>query len=143
MTADVLPVYGPTNPVKAEGGVIRYGSVIGLDLKREQVYRKLHADVWPAILDRLHLSSVRNYSIFVAQLEGRKYLFSYFEYVGDDFAADMRKIAEDPATQEWWTHTDPCQQRLPGTADGEQWLNLESVFFSALSAITDPSPGAG
>jgi L-rhamnose mutarotase len=35
-------------------------------------------------------------------------LFAYFEYVGDDFEADMAIMEADPVTQEWWTHTKPC-----------------------------------
>ena len=40
-------------------------------------------------------------------------LFAYFEYVGDDFAADMAKMAADPMTQDWWKFTDPLQEPLP------------------------------
>ena len=125
----VYAVHGPTNPPKPSGGVSRHGSVIGLDPAKEQLYRKLHADVWPEVLNRLRSSSIRNYSIFVGELAGQKYLFSYFEYAGADFDADMRRIAEDPVTRKWWALTDPCQIRLPGTPDSSQWLSLESVFF--------------
>ena len=39
-------------------------------------------------------------------------LFSYYEYIGTDHAADQARIAADPATQRWWQLTDP----LPGKA---------------------------
>jgi len=32
---------------------------------------------------------------------GKYCLSSYFEYVGNDFEADMAKMAADPTTQEW------------------------------------------
>ncbi len=43
----------------------RYASVIGLRPEGEARYRELHAAVWPAVLDRLSTSHIRNYSIFV------------------------------------------------------------------------------
>jgi L-rhamnose mutarotase len=36
-------------------------------------------------------------------------LFAYFEYIGDDFAADMVKMAADPVTQDWWAIMEPMQ----------------------------------
>ncbi len=54
---------------------------------------------------------------------------SYFEYTGDDFAADMRKMAEDSTTQEWWKETMPCQVPLPSRKPGEQWSSMEMVFL--------------
>jgi len=46
------------------------------------------------------------------------------------FAADMARMAEDPKTQEWWTHTDPCQSPLTSGAQGEQWSMMEEVFHT-------------
>ena len=60
--------------------------------------------------------------------DGKHYLFSYFEYVGSDFAADMAAMAADPRTQEWWKITDPCQEPLPDRAEGEWWAAAEEVF---------------
>ncbi len=133
MAAHPLAVFGPTNPASDPAAPRRVGSVIELRPEMEQRYRQLHADVWHSVLNRLHLSSVRNYSIYLGRLDGRTLLFSQFDYVGEDFAADMAAIAADPFTRDWWAHTDPCQQRLPGTPDGEQWLTLEPVFHAALA----------
>ena len=127
----VKPVYGPTNPTPDQAekmDIQRFGSVIGLVPEKEQYYRELHAKVWPEIVGQLKNSNIQNYSIFISELEGKKYLFSYFEYVGDDFKGDMAKISEHPKTKEWWKETDPCQKRLPGTPKGDQWKGLEMVF---------------
>ena len=80
--SEVRPVFGPTNPPPQEHTQAprrRFASVIGLSRQKEQAYRKLHADVWPGVLERLRASHIDNYSIFVAELDGKKYLFSYFE----------------------------------------------------------------
>ena len=37
-------------------------------------------------------------------------------------------MAADPKTQEWWTLTDPCQERLESAAEGEHWAMMEEVF---------------
>ncbi len=126
------PVYGPTNPSAEDARkmpVKRFGSVIGLNPEKELYYRELHADVWPQILERIKASNIRNYSIYITELEGKKYLFSYFEYVGQDFDADMQAIGDDPETKRWWAETDPCQRRLPNRKDGAQWSDMEMVFL--------------
>ena len=110
--------------------VQRFGSVIGLKPEKKDYYIKLHAETWPTVLKRIRESNIRNYSIYMAELEGKLYLFSYFEYIGDDFDADMAKIGEDPETQRWWKETDPCQTRLPDTPEGEQWLGIPEVFHT-------------
>lgn len=124
-------VYGPTNPSPEEQAgaeIRRFGSVIGLNAEKEQYYRELHADVWPTVLDRIRKSNMRNYSIYTTEIEAKKYLFSYFEYVGKDLAADMQAIADDPETRRWWQETDPCQIQLPTRKPDANWSEMEMVF---------------
>jgi L-rhamnose mutarotase len=47
---------------------------------------------------------------------------------GDDLAADLARMAQDPVTQAWWRLTDPCQEPLPSAAPGERWVQAEEVF---------------
>ncbi len=105
-------------------GVHRIGQVIRLRPEHAAEYLKLHEAVWPEVLAMITACNIRNYSIF----RHGDLLFSYFEYVGRDFDADMRKMAADPVTQRWWKLTDPCQERIEGTPDGEQWLEIPEVF---------------
>jgi L-rhamnose mutarotase len=104
--------------------VQRYGMVIKVKPEKLALYRALHADPWPEVLATITACHIRNYSIYLKD----NYLFSYFEYVGDDFAADMAKMAADPKTQEWWRLTDPCQEPLESRAPGEWWAKMEEVF---------------
>lgn len=107
----------------------RYGSIIGLRADKIDEYKKLHSAVWPDVLEQIRKSHIRNYSIFLRRLpDGKHYLFSYFEYIGDDFAADMAAMAEDPRTQEWWSVCQPCQEPLVNRAEGEWWSDMEEVF---------------
>ena len=107
----------------------RYGSVVGLHADKLEEYKRLHADVWPDVLAMIKTCNIQNYSIYLRQLpDGRHYLFSYFEYTGTDFAADMARMAADPTTQKWWDLCKPCQNPLPDRAEGEWWADMEEVF---------------
>ncbi|MFJ5266586.1 L-rhamnose mutarotase [Streptomyces sp. NPDC088387] len=102
----------------------RYAAVIRLRPEKEAEYRELHAEAWPAVLAALKRARIANYSIFLRD----GLLFSYLEYLGDDYAADTAAIAADPVTQQWWALTDPCQQPLDSVAEGEWWADAEEVF---------------
>ena len=107
----------------------RYGSIIGVKQDKIDEYKKLHAAVWPEVLDMIKQCNIRNYSIYLRKLpDGNNYLFSYFEYTGSDFAADMAKMAADPMTQKWWNVCKPCQAPLPDKAETEWWADMEEVF---------------
>jgi len=110
--------------------VQRMGMVIGIKPEMIETYKELHANTWPGVLKKITESHIQNYAIYLKQVDDEHwYLFSYFEYTGDDFEADMKKMAADPETQRWWKQTDPCQIPIPKRKDGEQWANMEEVFF--------------
>ena len=126
MTSNAKQVYGTTNPTPeqvAASGVRRMGSVFALDPDNEQLYRDLHANAWPEIVDQLRKSSIRNFSIFITELAGQKYVVSYYEYVGTDFEADQKAMTEDSATARWHEALSPCDS--PNVACGE----MDPVFW--------------
>jgi L-rhamnose mutarotase len=102
----------------------RYGMVIKVRPEKLEEYVRLHARVWPSVLRMINECNIRNYSIY--HKDGC--LFSYFEYVGKDFEADMARMAADPMTQRWWKVCMPCQEPLKARAPGEWWANMEEVF---------------
>ena len=102
----------------------RYGMVIGVNPEKIDEYKKLHAAVWPEVLKKITECNIRNYSIYLIE----NTLFSYFEYIGINFDADMSKMAADPTTQKWWDVCKPCQQALKTREEGEWWANMEEVF---------------
>ncbi|MEI6406987.1 MAG: L-rhamnose mutarotase [Actinomycetes bacterium] len=104
----------------------RFASVIGIKPENRAEYEKLHADVWPAVLEQIKTSNIRNYSIF----RYGELLFSYFEYVGDDFDADMAAMAADPTTQKWWDVCKPLQTPVADRADGEWWAAIPEIFHT-------------
>ncbi len=106
----------------------RMGMMIGVKAEKIAEYKELHANVWPEVLKQIHDSNIRNYTIFLREPEN--ILFGYWEYHGEDFAADRAVMAADPKTQEWWTFTDPCQSPLASRKEGEQWSMMEEVFHT-------------
>jgi len=106
----------------------RYGQVIGIKPERLEVYKQLHAAVWPAVLKQISASNLKNYSIYLYENGDKSLLFASFEYHGDDFEGDMAKMAEDKMTQEWWSICTPMQTPVEGRKPGEHWHSMEEVF---------------
>lgn len=105
--------------------VERHALIVGVVPAKREEYLALHRAVWPQVEQTLSDCNVTNYSIFVTG----DTLFAYYEYVGEDHAADLARIGEDPVTRDWWTQTDPCQVRIaPGRVDGALWQPLEEVW---------------
>ncbi len=103
--------------------------VIGIRAEKIDEYKRLHAAAWPDVLKRIQQCNIRNYSIYLRRLDdGQYYLFSYFEYTGTNFQADMAAMAADETTQRWWALCKPCQQPLKGRAADEWWADMEEVF---------------
>lgn len=102
----------------------RYGSIIKVAPGKLEEYKKLHAAAWPGVLRMISACNIRNYSIY--HKDG--WLFSYFEYAGDNYEADMAKMAADPETQRWWAVCKPCHDPLPTRKEGEWWAEMEELF---------------
>jgi len=104
--------------------VRRFGSVIELFPGRMEEYKKLHAEVWADVLKMITGCNIRNYSIYIKD----HLLFSYFEYTGNDYAKDMKKMSNDPVTQKWWDACKPCMKPLTSRKEGEWWAEMEEIF---------------
>lgn len=102
----------------------RYGSVIKLKTEKFNEYKDYHKNTWPEVLAVIQKCNIANYSIF--HKDG--YLFSYFEYWGSDFNADMKKLSEDPKAQEWQNIMNTIQVPLETHREGEWWADMEEVF---------------
>ncbi len=102
----------------------RFGQVIGVKPEHYEEYVEAHAGVWPEVLDMISQCNIKNYTIF----HHNGQLFAYFEYHGEDFEADMQKMADHPKTQEWWDWMMPMQAPLETRAQGEWWTTMLEVF---------------
>jgi L-rhamnose mutarotase len=108
----------------------RFGWIGKLKPDMVQKYIDLHANPWPAVIERNKSCHLQNYSIFHKMLpDGEHYLFSYVEYTGDDFESDMQAMAADPEIQRWWAECKPCFDPPPDQPPGEVWVPMEQIFF--------------
>jgi len=105
--------------------VQRMGMVIGVKPDKVALYRDLHAAPWVDMNAALSAANIRNYSIYLREPENL--LFGYWEYVGDDFDADMKTLGQSKVTKNWLARTDPCQIPLPTARTGDWWSELVEV----------------
>lgn len=103
----------------------RYGQVIKVDEKNKELYIDYHKKVPKEIKDLIHQCNMRNYNIFIKD----DLLFAYFEYVGNDFEADMKKMAENEDNKKWWELVRPFQIPLNTAKAGEFWADMDEVYY--------------
>ena len=115
-------------PESSERTVRRVGMVIGLRDEAVEEYRRLHADDEPGVRDLLRERHLTNFTIFLHRLpDGRLYEFAYYEYDGDDLAADLAALDAEPRNRAWLARCDPMQVPLPGEAS---WGVMEAVYHN-------------
>ncbi len=114
--------------VKTSQEIKRVGMVVGIDPERIDEYKQLHADDNPGVRDLLNKYHMHNFSIFLQQMpDGKWHEFGYYEYTGEDFDGDMKKMDAEPRTIEWLRQCDPMQIPLPGS---KGWTEMERVYFN-------------
>ena len=104
----------------------RYAMVVGVKPEAIEEYERIHVEVWPEVLDNIRRHNITNYSIFRLGTT----LFGYYEYVGDDWEADMADMKLDLKNQEWWAITDSMQFAAPESKDGALWTCAPGVLLS-------------
>jgi L-rhamnose mutarotase len=104
----------------------RFGQVIGIKPEFIDEYERIHAEVWPGVLAMIETCNVRNYSIY----RYNDMLFAYLEYIGEDFEADMAKMAADEVTQKWRTVCQPMHRPVEDRAEGEWWHTMVEIFHT-------------
>jgi L-rhamnose mutarotase len=102
----------------------RFAQVTQLLPEQEAAYVQYHQQVWPQVLQTIANCHIANYSIFLRN----GILFAYFEYYGDDYDADQRKMAACPVTQRWWSIMDPMQLPMDDARPGGKWSQMQEVF---------------
>jgi len=110
-----------TSPVK------RVGMVIGIQEDKIAQYKQLHADSNPGVRDLLTKYHMKNFSIYLQQIDGKYYEFGYYEYTGKNYDADMAQMGKEPRTVDWLKVCDPLQIPLPGS---KSWTQMERVYFN-------------
>lgn len=105
--------------------MVYFGQVGKLKKDKIAEYDELHANCWPQIRKLIQDCNLQNYSIFRYE----DMVFSYYEYTGNDYDADMAKMAADPENQRWWEHTHPCFEKF-AYGDAEYYLDMKQIFYN-------------
>lgn len=88
----------------------RIANVTKLKEGKAEEYLALHDKIWDEVVEVAHKYGLRNFTMFRVD----NYLFSYYEYVGDDFAKDMAEKAQQPGQAEWQAATGAFKDLIEG-----------------------------
>ena len=88
-------------------------------------YIKLHNEIWDEVVREAHRYGLRNFNIF--HKDG--YLFSYFEYIGDDFERDMTEKNSKPVMKKWREVCNQCFEKTEGQESYDTFL--EHIFYNS------------
>lgn len=102
----------------------RVGEVIRIRPEYLEEYKAHHAAPWPGINEMIKECNIQNYSIY----QRGDLMFAYYEYVGADFEADMKKMEEDPVSQRWETLMRSMMIPMPDRKEGEFWAGMSEVY---------------
>jgi L-rhamnose mutarotase len=107
----------------------RYAAVVEVKPDSVDEYCQLHKETWQEVLNILDNANMHNYSIYLREInKSGIFLFSYFEYTGNDFEKDMALVAANPITQKWWAVCKPCLKPLHGITIEQCWAPMTEVF---------------
>ena len=84
----------------------------------------VYTEKWAGILQLIRDCNIRNYNIFIED----DVVFGYYEYIGDDYEADMAKMAADPLNKEWWSHTRPCFTKYKADSPEAFYTDMKQIF---------------
>ena len=102
-----------------------FGQIGKLKPEKIEEYERLHANVWEEVLKTIKECNIQNYSIFIHD----NLVFSYFEYIGENYKKDMIKMENDAITQKWWKLTRPCFERFSFSKESEFYHDMKQIFY--------------
>jgi L-rhamnose mutarotase len=112
---------------RKEPNMKSYGRTLNLkdDPALIRRYIENHANPWEPVERQLELSGVVKIRIF---LHGRR-LFMYME-TRDDFDSNafLEAWMKEPRCIEWENLMQQFQEQLPGSAEGEWWIEMDQIY---------------
>ena len=104
----------------------RVGFLIQVRQEKLEEYKRIHAEVWPDLLDELRAAGMRNYSLWLRP-DGLE--FGYLEC--DDWDAACRYLDASEVHSRWQEAMQEFLLTPPGSQGGQPIQMLEQVFFLA------------
>lgn len=105
----------------------RIGFLLKVKQDKIEEYKKIHATVWPDLLEALRRCGWHNYSLFMRE-EGT--LFGYFE-TPHDLQTAIEAMNNEEINTKWQTMMAPFFESPNGARADEILIELEEVFYTA------------
>lgn len=102
----------------------RFGQICEISLENAEKYIQYHKNVPLEIKKLIWDCNIRNYRIFYR----KGILFTYYDYIGQDYEKDMLKMSENEDNKKWWNLVKPLMSPLPDREEGEFWADMQLIF---------------
>lgn len=99
----------------------RIGTLMKLKPGAAEEYIRLHHNIWPEVVKAGHNAHMHNYTIFKIG----DYLFSYYEYTGEDFEQDMQEKNSLHISIEWQKATGLLREAIEGDS---KVMTIEEIW---------------
>lgn len=103
--------------------MIRKATITKLKEDKVDDYIRLHDEIWDEVVELGHQAGLRNFTIYKHGV----YLFSTYEYVGDNFEEDMKWKNSHEVIHRWQEETGKCTDFV---IDDIKTIELEEIFFN-------------
>lgn len=104
--------------------MVRYADIIQVADGKLEEYLEKHRNIWPGIVEKMRAAHIENFTIF--HRDG--ILFKYYEYTGDNYDEDMKRLAEDSENQRWLQYTAVCQKPVATAQEDQWWAPMQEIF---------------
>lgn len=102
----------------------RVGFMLKVNPEKIPEYKRVHAAVWPEMIEALRRKGWHRYSIFMNK-DG--VLFGYFE-TPQSFQAALEGMSKEEVNKKWQAYVASCFEGLSGAGADESMVELEEVF---------------
>ena len=105
-------------------------SLIALDPEKVDEYKGLHEDVPPAAVAAMRRANIHNLSIFIRLVDEQFMAIRYYEYTGDNHAADWASLNRDPDFRQWRNAYEAHQVPVSPRLRDQWWAPAEEIFHA-------------
>ncbi|MCS7304946.1 MAG: L-rhamnose mutarotase [Thermoguttaceae bacterium] len=136
LPGDAWPTAGSTgassgqsnrSSLKAAAESQRFCELIALNPDRVEEFQKLHQKIPQGVRDAIRQKNIRNYSVFICSTKDQVYAIRYYEYVGEEYAADMAELERHPDYKTWRNAWEECQVTLMPLSSGNWWAPSKEI----------------
>ncbi len=99
-------------------------------------YMSLQKSIPPQVFQAMQKANIRNYSVFLTQLEQNYVAIRYFDYIGNDYDLDMVGLLRNEDYSKWNSQCEECQIPMMGKGKNGKvaWeIMADEVVYNSLA----------